>query len=402
MPRLPSALEPLFPLVKRTHRFATRRVGAVSRTLAPAFGDRGVPVQAHLRSADTAAAEPGALLHPAGPAEHLDRPAPSGTPAGIEWWRSVTTYDVPPRFVLELPGGQVIGNYSAHLTASGRLDHETSHYFDVFGPREHPIYLRTRLPKPEYVDGTLVSLATRATGVNYYHYLMDLLPRWGILREALPDLRPDAILANTEPRFGRELLELAGLTAYRTISPRKHSAFRAERLLVPNLTNKACLAPRWTTDFLRRTLPPASASTGRPERIYVTRGDRRNSRRVVNEAEVLAVLCPLGFTVIDPGTLPVQEQIDTFAAASVVVAPHGAGLTNLNFSPPDVRVLELFNPSYLNPGFWAITANLGQARYRYLVGEGPAAAPGLPGRNVYGDITVSITALRSAVEELLA
>ena len=74
-------------------------------------------------------------------------------------------YDVPPRFVLSLPGGQVVGNYSAHLTASGRLDHETSHYFDVLGPREHPIYLRGRLPEPISADGSLVSLATRATGV---------------------------------------------------------------------------------------------------------------------------------------------------------------------------------------------------------------------------------------------
>src|SRR5690606_28890222 len=140
---------------------------------------------------------------------------PSGTPGGLEWWKSVVEYDVPPRFVLELAAGQVIGNYSAHLTSPGRLDHETSHYFDVLGPREHPIYLRGRLPAAEHVDGSLVSLATRATGVNYYHYLMDLLPRWGILQEAMPGFRPDAILANTEPSFGRQLLEMTGLSAHR-------------------------------------------------------------------------------------------------------------------------------------------------------------------------------------------
>src|SRR3546814_17108998 len=92
---------------------------------------------------------------------------------------------------------------------------------------------------------------------------MDLLPRWGILAEAMPGFRPDYLNANTEPRFGRQLLDLAGLSGIETISPRKHSAVRASRLLVPNITNKACLAPRWTTEWLRRTLPPVSAEIGR-------------------------------------------------------------------------------------------------------------------------------------------
>ena len=30
--------------------------------------------------------------------------------------------------------------------------------------------------------------ATRGTATNYYHFLTDLLPRWGIFREACPDL----------------------------------------------------------------------------------------------------------------------------------------------------------------------------------------------------------------------
>lgn len=402
MPRLPAALEPLFPVVKRGHRFATRRVGALSRSVAPKLGHRGVPVQAFSNSSETAAHTPGASLVQGGPAESVSRPEPAGTPTAHWWWADQLKHEFPSRFVLSLPNAQVVGNYSAHLTADGVLDYETSHYFDILGWKEHPIFLRGRLPEPVSVEGSLVSLATRATGVNYYHFLMDLLPRWGIFREAMPEVTPSVLFANTEPRFARELLAMTGLDAIPTISPTKHIAVRASELLVPNITNKACLAPPWTTDWLRSELPPASSSTGRPSRIYVTRGTSPNSRRLVNEAEVLAVLSPLGFTVVDPGTLSVQEQIDTFAHASVVVAPHGAGLTNLNFSPPDVRVLEMFHPAYLNPGFWAIASNLGAARYRYLVGTGAAGPVGSPMRAVYADITVSIPEFQVALEDVLA
>ena len=41
-----------------------------------------------------------------------------------------------------------------------------------------------------------------------------------------------------------------------------------------------------------------------------------------------------GFLRFDPGAHTVQEQIDHFAAAEVIVAPHGAALANLTFCRP--------------------------------------------------------------------
>lgn len=406
MPRLPPALEPAFPLVKRTHRFATRRVGALTRAraaLAPT--PRSLPQTAYRTARETAAAEPGTTTyHPGGPGESLHRDPPAGTPAGHPWWETVRSVEIPPRFVLELAGGTVVGSFGAHLTAGGALDHETSHYYDVLGWHEHPIFLMPRLPRARRVEGSLLALATRGTGVNYYHFLMDLLPRWGAFAEAMPGRRPDVLFANRNTRFARELLALAGLDGIPTIEPTKRIAVRPDRLWVPGLTNTEYLAPRWTTRWLRENLP-ARRTTDRPRRIYVTRGSARNSRRVNNEAEVLSLLRRHGFTVFDPGRHPVQDQIDTFAAAEVVVGPHGAALTNLNFSPPGVRVLELFAPRYLNPGYWAITDNLPEATYRYLVG-----VPSPPGRKapypgpmnrVYEDITVDLRQLEDSLEELL-
>lgn len=436
MPRLPSALEPLFPVVKRTHRFATRRVGAVTRAVAAspvpvgpgaaAPGDtrsgvsdagrvpeprrpggaaavrsRAVPRSAYLSSADAAAAEDSVTLMPGGPAEELHRPTPAGLPAGHPWWDSVTRATIPPRFVLEMRNGQVVGNYAAHVTDGGMLDLETSPYYDIEGWREHPIFLRPRLPVPSRVPGSLLSLSTRGTGVNYYHFLMDLLPRWAAYQEACPGPPPDYLLADTRAGYAQQLLQMLGLDDIPTLSPTKHSAFRADRLMVPSIGNQDTLAPPWNTEWLRRTLPP-TGRRGLPSRLYVTRGSRRNSRRVVNEGAVLSVLRPLGFTVIDPGELPVQEQIDAFAAAEVVVAPHGAALTNLNFAPVGVRVLELFHPRYLNPGMWAIASNVAESRYRYLVGKpDDIRPPGAEMKAVFGDITVDLDELRGLLDDLL-
>lgn len=402
MPRLPAPLEPAFPLVKRAHRLATRRVGAVTRRAAARRpGPRSVPAHGTDRSVETAALEPGAVrIHPGGPGEQLRRSMPQGTPEGHWFFEQVRRFDVPARFTLEIDQGLVVGRDGAHITPGGILDYETSTYFGVDGWREHPIYLRRRLPEPQRVDGSLLSLATRGTWGNYYHVLMDLLPRLGVFRECLPDVRPDRYLVNRNTTYARELLELVGLGDAPTLEPGRHTAYRAERLFVPCINNPHTRAPQWTTDWLRANLPPRRTA-GLPRRLYVTRGTRRHTRRVDNEAEVVSLLSRHGFTVFDPGAHPVQDQIDHFAAAEVIVAPHGAGLSNLNFCRPGVRVLELFAPGYLNPGYWAITANIPGSVYRYLVAPAEIRPEGTVMNRVYDDLTVPRADLESALADLL-
>ncbi len=306
--------------------------------------------------------------------------------------------------MLELTEGAVLSRHAAVVTAGGRLDRETSHYFGTSGWREHPVFLNPRPREAEHVEGTLLVLAARATGDNYYHFLIDALPRVGILEQALPGAldRVDAVLVDGGTRYQRELVGLLGLDRHRLLQPRRGLHLRADRLLVPSLPNVSTIVAPQTTAWLRDALPPRTTN-GLPERLYVTRGTTPHTRRVVREEELRARLVRRGFTVLDPGRLSVQEQIDHFAAARVVVAPHGAALTNLSFCRPGVRMLELFAPGYLNPGYWSILSNIEQSRYRYLVG--PTARPPRPGsrmRGVMHDIDLDPAVVDEAIDDLLA
>lgn len=352
-------------------------------------------------SAETAAAEPEHVrLHVSGPAETLRRALPIGHPSSLRFWDEVSYYEVPPRFVLEVDDGRLVGDYGATITPGGLLDHQTSPYFGRSW-HEHPIFMRHRLPQPVHVDGTVLALASPASGNNYYHTLMDTLPRWGVLQEALPGTQPDRIVVSHRKHWDQQLLAMMGLDQFELIEPEKHLCLKAERLLVPCLNNRT-LAPRWITQWLRTALPPRDVR-GRPTRLYVTRGNRPGTRRLVREPELLPALERLGFVRFDPGTVSVQEQIDHFAAAEVVVGPHGAGLVNLNFAPEGVKVLELFAPRYLNPGYWAIADNITGSVYRYLVAD--PVEPNRPESQMMGiqnDIELSPDAVLAAVEELIA
>lgn len=401
---LPAPLQPAWPLLKRGHLAATRRVGAVTRRTSSLAGERAVPHQGTDHADQTVALEPDSVtLHEGGPAEILRRQLPPGNPPDHWGLARRASYDVPRRFTLEIQDGAIVGNYAAHITPGGILDYETSTYFGVTGWKDHPIYIRSRLPELQHFDGTLVSLATRGSHANYYHFLLDVLPRYGVLQECLPGLEPDAWFVNTNTGYQRQLLSLIGLDPekIRVVNPGKKVAVRASNLVVPCIPNPDLIAPTWTTSWLKENLP-AKQLTDRPKRLYITRGDAKNTRRVVNEDAVFAQLEKLGFVKLDPGSVSVQDQIDLFTAAEVIVSPHGAALANLTFCSPGVRVLELFAPKYVNPCYWVIADNVPDVRYHYLVCGDDDRPAGSPLNGVLTDIEVDLDKLAVALEELLS
>jgi capsular polysaccharide biosynthesis protein len=408
---LPPALRPWWPLFKKLHLRSARLLGHLFRRLSPLLGARGLPRRATDGSVLTAAGEPDVVvLHPGRPEEPLRRPATPGDPANHWLFEAVRTatepsprvpaVTVPATFTLEVAGGRLTGDYGALSTPGKVLDHETSTYFGVVDWREHPIFLRPTTGRTEHLSGTVLSLTTRGTAVNYYHFLYDAIGRLAVLEDSLPDWQADTVIVPHLAGYQRQLLELVGVTG-RLVQPARGRSFTADRLLVPSNPNWALQAPPATVAWLRDRLRPTSAAgrSDAPTRLYLTRGTARRNRRYVEEAELWPELERRGFVMVDPGTFRVQEQIDLFAGAEVIVAPHGAGLTNVTFSPPGVRVLEMFAGTYVHLGLWAICQAIG-ADYHYLVAdgsEGPAGA----NAGILDDVSIPPARVLAAVDDLL-
>ncbi len=130
--------------------------------------------------------------------------------------------------------------------------------------------------------------------------------------------------------------------------------------------------PIWACEFLRgKFLPREVAVNVRPnghERLYISRRKAKH-RKVINDGDIEPYLQSLGFEPVLLESLTVAEQALAFQAAKIVVAPHGAGLTNLVFCRPDTVVIEIFSPSYINCCYWALSNWIG-ARYCFLLGSG--------------------------------
>jgi hypothetical protein len=398
--RLPRRLQPLWPIAKAGHRLLAQILGYLFRFLSRLLGARGVPTRATHDSESTARLEPDTVtVHPAGPAEQWTRRAPMGAPAHQRTFQQALDVRIPARYTLEVTRGRLSGDFAATITPGKVLDYQVSGYFGISGWREHPLYLRPTLGSITRIPGTTLSLTARGASSNYYHFLYDAIGRYGVFEESMPGVRPDIIVVPHQLGYQRQLLAMLGIDA-RLVQPRPGNTFQAERLLVPSTPNQDLDAPRSVTRWLRRHLP-ASASRDLPRRLYITRGQVPNTRRYLQEPELWPLLDRRGFTRVDPGTLSVQDQIDLFHGAEAIVAPHGAGLTNLTFCQPGARVLEMFAPRYVHMGLWAICESIGDIDYRCLIGEGRSPAPQRM-TGVLDDISMPVRRVEEAVDDLLA
>lgn len=397
MVRLPAPLRPLFPYLKPAYVGMTGAVAPAMQRLSQAR-DGYLPTGV-VPTLSEAAVSTGGTYALARAAEVVERPPMVGVPADLPLADPSDGQSFAPVGVAELPGGRVLGPHHAVISGRGDLVPEVSWYFGTKRPRQHPVFLNPYPDPPLAVEGRLGVLAARGD-VNYYHYLMDVITKLGVLEQAPSIPMPDRWYASvTGPPFQRQLLELAGVPADAVIDAVAHPHVRADVLVVPAPPEMTEKNPPWAVEWLRERLLPKVDLTGPRQRIYVTRGPSANNRTVLNDEEVTALLAERGFVMVDPGSMSVADQIRTFANAEVIVATHGAALANLIFASPGSTVVELFPAGCLLPDYWRLASGVPGLTYRYL------GAPGRPPRHgraelIVRDIEVDVPALARMLDEI--
>ncbi len=184
---------------------------------------------------------------------------------------------------------------------------------------------------------------------NYYHWVVDILPKLCAYQQAFGEDLGDGRICypSFEAPYEREYLELLGIPRTRVIDTRRTSPVVVHEELVVSMLPGWHL-PHPAIRVVRSCLAPFAGVTG-PPRIYVSRS--RHRRSVINEDQVVAVARAHGFTVIEDRPRSVVEQIGLFRSAEAVLAPHGAALANVTWCRPGTRVIELLPQSYGNPAF---------------------------------------------------
>lgn len=261
---------------------------------------------------------------------------------------------IPETFILTIPGGKV---YSVNgiVLVNDCLVKELLWRWS---------FLRTGhldlndLPKSEYI-GERVAVIAQEGGSNYYHWMVEVLPKLAMLEEN--NISYDRLYVSTQLPFMRQTLSLLGVNQEKIVEARPNTYIEAQELIIPSAPSLSCYTPKWIVEYLRNKLIPQAEHMVSVQffskKVFISR-KKASYRRILNEDEVFGILEPLGFVRYNLEDLTVLEQVHLFNHADVIIAPHGAGLVNLVFAQPNTLVIELFQ-EHEDDSFWYLSQVVG-------------------------------------------
>jgi len=207
---------------------------------------------------------------------------------------------------------------------------------------------------------------------NYYHWVAQTLP--AIL--AGIDKGPGLIALPELTSGQEETIRLLGLHDYPRFRIEIGKSYSFRHLKVSDFVAgrssfEISLHMQRVFEEMKSRVPDRGV---RDRKLYVTRRGAGH-RNVYNEADLSVLLEHRGFEVVDPGGYSISEQINLFRGASVIVAPHGAALTNIGFCEPGTIVYELFQSDYANACFNRLAQLVGLQYYADAFPSGDTGQP---------------------------
>lgn len=230
--------------------------------------------------------------------------------------------------------------------------------------------LRTRL-----IQGS-AHVLTSFNNPNWYHWLT--LPGLGSLNPS-SEVGELILSDRSLPLNGRATPKLLERVAFLARTLTATGQVRLERgpikvqqleaCFIENHTNLVCDSKALARLHLATlSMAPSTGLAFSAVGIYLRRGPEAR-RPLFQENCLERALLQRGFVVIDLEAISLPECISTFAKARWVVAPHGAALTNLVFSKPGTRVLELLPGPLEKFGHYSLMAAALGLSHSHMIGE---------------------------------
>jgi len=311
-------------------------------------------------------------------------------PKSRGWW-GYSFHDVPertssPTFLATLPDCRVVPSFDSKGQFWATIVNRDKRAFEL---RE----LSFRRWQARFLRNRQSRHLAKATWLvervydNYSHWLTAHLPKLLMLRDL--GLEGKVLLPTVLSPLVHQSLDFFGLPAERFPAFDPTVPLRVDELTVVG-------TDRFRPELLRLVarhcpIPPAERPT---RRIFISRAGATR-RKLLNEDELWPILEHAGFERVRMEALTFCEQVTLMRQTSLLVAPHGAGLTNMIFCPEATQVVEIADMEFPNPNFYAVASAMG---HHYWLVEAKAHGAVRP---LDRDLWVDPQALVSVLEQLV-
>lgn len=313
-------------------------------------------------------------------------------PADRGWW-GYSFHDVPTRtsgetFIATVPDCRVVsfveptkGNFYPCIV--NRDDRALYLREIAFRPR-HSAPLRSREAPVRMEKATWI---LERVYHNHSHWLTAHLPKLRLLRDQ--NALENVILPQKRGAVLDASLRMLGLDpdAFPTYDPGRPLEVGELTVVGTDRFRPELLAP--TREAISEAVPAAKPPT---RRVFISRA-KSQGRRLVNEEELWPILRDAGFERTFMEELGFEEQVRLMQETAVLLAPHGAGMTNMLFCRPGTHIVELADLGFPNPNFYALASALG---HHYWVVPSEALGEVHP---LEKDLRADIPAIRQLLDD---
>lgn len=261
-----------------------------------------------------------------------------------------------PFMLSEMTNARVFSHHGVVIDSANQLITDLTHEFNDY-PMGNRVCHYEGLPPVEKIDATVLLLPSISGWKNYYHWIIESLPRLRNMEQQLQ--ATDYILTPLSRPYHTQWLDQLGIPAEKRLEAKFDTHIQVRKLIAPSPPEPMVNSLSAIT-WLRQQIPDLPTTAHR--KIYVTRADSWR-RRARNESALIEQLRnDHGYELISLSGMHALDQARLFASAKEIIAPHGAALANLAFAQPGAKLLELFLSDFIYPQYYRLAA-LTDVRY---------------------------------------
>ena len=199
-------------------------------------------------------------------------------------------------------------------------------------------------------NGNILSLIQGASGNNYFHFLFDIVTKIKLFEEqySLKDI--DYFYMPGVFDWQKKIISSFDICDEKLINSQKFRHIEANKIFAVDHPwyNKGYVQEEinniseWIVHFLRNKFLKNKKKFNTSDRIFIDRSDSNfNHCKLINNNEIIEFLGKKGFQSYQVSKLDFFEQIYLFNNAKIILGPHGAALSNIIFSEPGLKLIEL-------------------------------------------------------------
>ncbi|MDO7884402.1 glycosyltransferase family 61 protein [Hymenobacter cheonanensis] len=221
---------------------------------------------------------------------------------------------------------------------------------------KYDILVAQWVSKKKYiVENEVALIFDQWSSVNYYHWIIDSLPRLLLLRDSFPNCK--VILPYPTSSYIVKTASLLGFKDFLFVKNQELVHFKKLILIGHTSPPKfhSTLMIRRLRDELLQAVHINQVSNKR--KLYISRS-KQTVRRLLNESEILPILKKYNFEIITFEGMSFEDQVQIINTSEIIVSTHGANLTNILFATPGATVIEMHNKRTDNFLYFRLCTNL--------------------------------------------